>query len=157
MRGRLKMVLALAFACALTTVTGHCASVSVNDLMERYNKATDLQRSAIMGEYQYKTVSVNGVVDNVEAWDTFDERDQTKARYYRVTTGRQQLDAKNFYSIAVFYKDRAKAEKFEKGQDIKVDGSLIKIMYIPGLFSIWVYPEELTAEDKVMFMQGQDL
>jgi hypothetical protein len=157
MKGIVGKAVFMAPLLLLAAAACHCEGVTVDELIKGYNKATDLERSSIMNGHQYKPLSVKGVIENVESWDAFDERTQTKARYYRVTTERQRLDPENTYIVSIFYNDIAKVEKLSKGQAIDVEGSLIKILATPGLFSIWVYAGEMTAEDKVMLEQGRDL
>lgn len=52
--------------------------------------------------------------------------------------------------MLVFYKDKARIESLNKGQKIEVSGSFIKIFDQIGLFSVWIYADNLTPEDKVM-------
>ncbi|MDD5634940.1 MAG: hypothetical protein PHW46_06665, partial [Candidatus Omnitrophica bacterium] len=64
----------------------YCESITVDELIAQYSQATDIQRAQIESTYKYKTISVSGVIENVENWDIYDERNETKGRYYKVTT-----------------------------------------------------------------------
>lgn len=149
----IKKIFVAAICISTAASLSYCASITVDELITQYNKATDLQRTQILGDYQYKTISVSGIVENVEEWDIFDERNQVKKTFYRVTTQSTQIDPTNYYNVSIFYKDRAEADKLNRGQVINIEGILVKIITEPGSFSIWVYPGEISEEDKIMFAQ----
>lgn len=130
-----------------------CESVTIDKFIKEYNQATDVQRAQLESSYRYNTISVSGTIANVEGWDIFDEKNQIKQRYYRVSTTPRQIDAGDSYATAVFYKDKASVENLKRGEQIQVDGILLKIVTTPGFFSIWVYSGDLNQEDKTMFEQ----
>lgn len=128
----------------------YCETVNVDDLVGQYNSATGAQRLQVENAYKYKTVSVVGTVRNVKDWETFDERTDTTGLYYKVITETQMTGGGISYQLMIFYKDKNKADALDKGQAINTSGAFVKIIDEIGIFSVWVYADELTAEDKVM-------
>lgn len=128
----------------------YCEAIEINDLVEEYNNATGVQKPQIEEKYRYTVFSVSGVIENVEDWNTFDERTDTAGNYYRVIARPQVTASGISYRILVFYKNKASVESLGKDQEIKTSGSLLKIIDEFGSFSIWIYADPLSPEDKVM-------
>ncbi|MFH1441498.1 MAG: hypothetical protein ABIH18_05620 [Candidatus Omnitrophota bacterium] len=129
----------------------YCQTVSINDLLKQYNNATEVQKQEIIDTYKYKSIAVRGSVEDVQVWASFDERSDKPGRYYKVNTKQQTLEPGVSYQIIIFYKDKSIVDSFIKGQQINTNGALVKIIDEPGMLSVWVYADELTPEDKVMF------
>lgn len=128
----------------------YCETVEIDDLIEKYSGATELTRVQIENTYKNKTISVGGTIKDVVDWDTFDERTDTKAHYYKVIIDPRTSRSGIIYETLIFYKDKAKVEAFNKGQNIEIRGIFVRIIDEVGSFSVWVYGDELTPEDKVM-------
>ena len=119
-------------------------------LVGEYKHATNLQRKQLDKHYKYAPASVEGTVKNVEDWNCFDERTDKKALYYRVVTTPQTTPEGAQYQVYVIYKDMNKAKKINEGQKINMEGALLRVVDEKIQFSVWVYADELTPEDKVM-------
>jgi hypothetical protein len=151
MKQIIKSIFAAVIFLTLTASFSYCETISVDDLVARYIGATEVQRQQIESEYRYKAISVSGVIKDVVDWNTFDEKTDTPGHYYKVITEPKTAKAGISYEISILYKDKAKVEPLSKGQEIKTDGTFIKIINEINLLSILIYTEELTPEDKVMF------
>lgn len=151
MRQVIKSIFMAALFLILTPSFSYCETISVDDLVARYINATEVQRRQIEAEYRYNTITASGIIKDVIDWNTFDEKTGTSGHYYKVITEPQAAKAGISYEISILYKDKAKVESFSKGQEIKIDGTFIKIINEIDLLSILVYTDELTPEDKVMF------
>jgi len=134
----------------LTASFSYCETMGIDDLIKQYSVATAVQRSQIEASSIYKMISVSGKVKDVIDWAAFDERTDTSGQYYKVVTEMQTLKPSISCSVVIIYKDKAKVEQLAKGQEIKVDGTLIRIVDELTFFSVWVYAEDLTDEDKAM-------
>jgi len=143
-------VVAAALLCIFVPAAPCGESVNLDELIADYGKATDVQRNQIIEAQKLKPISVSGTVENVEDWNTFDERTDTAAHYYKVVTAPQMTSAKTPYIALIFYKDKAKVAALARGQKVAVNGVLMKVVDEMGSFSVWVFGDELTAEDKVM-------
>lgn len=151
MRQIMKSIFTVVLFLTTASSLAYCEAVSVDELVTKYIDATEIQRQQIETDYRYKTISVSGIIKDVIAWNTFDERTGAAGHYYKVITEPQAVKSGIYYEIAVLYKDKAKAESFSRGQMIKTDGIFIKIINEINLLSILVCIDELTPEDKVMF------
>ncbi|MCX5678697.1 MAG: hypothetical protein NTY76_06275 [Candidatus Omnitrophica bacterium] len=151
MRRAIKSIFAAVLFLTLASSFSYCETISVDELVTRYVNATEVQRQQIESEYRYKTISVSGTIKDVIDWNTFDEKTDTAGHYYKVITESKTAKAGISYEISILYKDKAKVEPLSKGQEIKTDGTFIKIINEINLLSILVYTDELTPEDKVMF------
>jgi len=118
--------------------------------MKQYVSATALNRYQVADSYKYKTISVTGTVKDVVDWDTFDERSDRKARYYKVIIAPRPVAGMPPCEVWLFYRDKTKAEVINKGQAIETSGALIKIIGEGGEFTVWLYGEDLNPEDKFM-------
>ena len=128
-----------------------CQTVSVNDLVQGYSNATEVQKQEVLDKYKYKTIVVGGTIEDVADWAGFDEQADRPSHYYKVTTKQQALGSGSYYQVIIFYKDKNSVDALVKGQPIDVNGALVRIIDEPGLLSLWFYADELTSEDKVMF------
>jgi hypothetical protein len=124
--------------------------MKIEEFVEQYRDATDLERPLMEDTHKYDTASATGKVKDAVVWDTFDERSDKAGRYYKVITDMQKTKDGIPYEILIFYKDKAKIEALRKGEEISIRGVFIKIVDETGYFSAWVYAEQLTDEDKVL-------
>lgn len=148
---RIAKTIFIAVSFLMLTTFSYCEMISVDELIGQYSNATEIQRQQIEAECKYNTIAVSGVIKDVVDWNTFDERTETTGHYYKVITETQTAKTGISYEISILYKDKSKVVSLIKGQEIKAEGTLIKIINEVSLISIWVYMDELTPEDKVMF------
>lgn len=134
-----------------TASFAYCQTVNINDLLKEYNNATEVQKQEVIDTYKYKTIAVSGIIEDVADCASFDERADKPGNYYKVVTKPQMQESGASYYVTIFYKDKSSVESLVKGQKINTSGVFVKIIDDPGLLSIWVYADELTPEDKVMF------
>lgn len=125
-------------------------AIQAGELVRKYNAATELARSQIEDDYKYKEVAVTGTVKDVMEWDAFDERTDTKGTYYKIVVGPSSERNALPYEVWLFYKEEASVEGYKKGQEAEINGSFIKIIDDGGVFTVWVYVDELRPEDKMM-------
>lgn len=142
-------VSALYLICAASH--SYCETVNIDELIGQYSEATGVQRPGIENAYRYKDIKLSGIVKDVRDWNTFDERTDTSALYYRVVTEQQATMGGVNYEALIFYKDKASVEPLSKGQKIEAGGALLKIVDEVGSFSVWVFAGSPSDEDKVMF------
>jgi hypothetical protein len=144
-------VITAAFLIMATTFS-YCASATldIDELVDRYGAATGVQRPKIEGANRYKVIAAIAVIKDVLDWNTFDKASSRPGRYYKVVTEQQATKAGTLYRVIIYYKDEAKVKNLVKGQRINIDGTFVKINDDIGSFSVWVFADKLTAEDKVM-------
>ncbi len=148
---RIAKTIFIAVSFLMLTTFSYCEMISVDELVGQYSNATEIQRQQIEAKCKYNAMAVSGVIKDVVDWNTFDERTETTGHYYKVITETQTAKTGISYEISILYKDKSKVVPLIKGQEIKAEGTLIKIINEASLISIWVYMDELTPEDKVMF------
>ncbi|MFA5144253.1 MAG: hypothetical protein WC522_08865 [Candidatus Omnitrophota bacterium] len=147
-----KIICSLVLLLVLALPLSYCEVMGVGDLVEKYAKATDVQRRELLNTYQYTEISAAGIIANVMDYPGFDQRTDTSRRYYEVITEKQMTKTGIVYDVMIIDKDKASVDKLSKGEEMRASGALIKIIDNIGSFSVWIYTGELTPEDKSMLV-----
>lgn len=144
----------LIFTALIIFVTAsyvRCESVSMNELVDQYQRATDLQKRELEKNFIGKRMTGSGIIDNVGEYNFFDINTDTGEKYYRVITRQQETLAKTPYQVIFMYKDKNKILDFSRGEKIENDGILINIVDERLQIAVWIYEEELTSKDRELF------
>lgn len=126
-------------------------------LIDQLIQSSQIQKEAIISQNIGKRIIGGGTVLDVKAYDTFDGRTNTKATYYEVTTDVQNTDAGNPYQVIFFYKNKEDALKFNKGEKLVLEGSVIKIFDNRLWMELWLFPGELGPQEQTMFSERPTL
>lgn len=152
MRSILKAAVFVALFLLLAPAASTAAEISADELAGQFNGATDVQKSELENNFRYKIVSVSGIVENAEQWNTFYEPNDTSAVYWRVTTARKPLAGGAYYNVMIFYKDEAQIKDLNKGQPISMEGPLLKIIDDAMMYSVCIFAGEPSESDKAMLL-----
>jgi hypothetical protein len=123
----------------------------VESVVDRFKAATDIQRQQLQEQYLYSNASFTVTVQNVEEADRFDERTDTRQRYYKVVSVPRKTSAQNLYQLDIFYKDANKVKEIKEGQKLDAGGALVRITDELSQITVWYFGEEMGPEDKEMF------
>jgi len=145
-----KMILTIAIILSLVPCS-YCASVNIGELVDQYQHATDLQKRELEKNFIGKTISASGTVENVGEYNFFDINTDTGEQYYRVTTRQKDTAGKTPYQVVFMYKDKTKLLNISRGEPISKEGTIINIVDERLQISIWIYEDELTARDRLLF------
>jgi hypothetical protein len=138
-------------AAVIFAMCSYSYAITVEELVDQYQHATDLQKQDLEKTYIGKRISASGMVDNVAEYNFFDIDTDTGESYYRVITRQQETAGKTPYQIIFMYKDRSKLVDISRGQTMKEDGILINLVDERLQIAVWIYEDELTAKDKQLF------
>lgn len=146
------------FAFSLIFVSGiisssYCKAMDMDDLVDTFQIATDLQRTQIVKDNLSKEITSRGRVVNVGEYDFFDVTNDIKGIYYQVTTEQQKTKNNIPYQLVFLFKDRDKVKDIEKGQNIEMNGKIIRINDERLQISLWLFCGDLTENDKALFKQ----
>lgn len=133
-----KLFLCLILAGAIFSLTAY-AAIDLEGLMDNFQKATDLQRQAIVKDNLNKEVSASGKVNNVGEYDFFDIVNDIKGIYYQVSLEQQKTKANTPYQVIFLFKDRDKVKDLDKGQNFQKDGQVIRILDERLQLSVWLF------------------
>jgi len=137
---------------AMTAPCSYCETITIDELVNQFSHATDVQKAQLEKHYRYEKLNVDGIIKNVEPWDTFDEKTDVGRHYFKVVTEPKKTADGIPYEILVFYKNRDKVKALDKGQEIRLESAYLKIIDQRLIYSVWVYAEDLTPEVKEAFM-----
>jgi len=125
--------------------------LDADDLINRFSKATDIQKEEIVSEVFGQETVAGGVVVNADEYNFFDEKKDLTAKYYRVTTLPQKTDAGVKYELIFLFKDKLTAEKLTKGEIIEFAGNIIKLVDQRLQIDLWLYCAEITPQEEELF------
>jgi hypothetical protein len=145
-----KTILTIAIILSLVPCS-YCANISITELVDQYQHATDLQKRELEKTFIGKTISASGAVENVGEYNFFDINTDTGESYYRVITRQQETAAKTPYQVIFMYKDKEKLKNLSKGEAMNKEGVIINIVDERLQISVWIYEDELTAKDRELF------
>lgn len=154
MAGRSKTGMAILLFLAVIFLPSYCRAIEVSDFVDQFVAATDVQRSELVKKSAGEKVSVKGTIADVKEHDTFDERVDKGARYYKVILDPQKSVINNSYQVSVFYKTEAEVKNFTRGQEFAAEGSILKIIDEKLYISVWLYAGLIGPEEKAMFGEG---
>ena len=145
-----RAILAVLLISCLACGFSYCEDIAIENLVSQYSHATDLQRTQLDKHFKYGKVRVSGAVQNVEPWNTFSEAKDLSASYYKVTTARKTAADGTPYEIIIFYKNKESVISLNRGEQIDIECTFIKVLDQRLIFSVWMFAEELTDLDKEM-------
>lgn len=134
--------------------SAYCAALSIEELVDNFYKATDLQKEQILKDSLGKEISAGAKVNNAGEYDFFDTNNDVKGTYYQVTTEAQKTKNSVNYQLIFLFKDKDKAKDVDKGQKIQKDGQVIRILDERLQISVWIFCGELADKDKALFYQN---
>lgn len=128
-----------------------CQDISIENLVDKYNSDTDIQKKAVVSEYLGKNITVSGVVSDASDENTFDVVNDITRHYYKITTDVANTPAGNPYRAILIYKDINKVKDIDKGQKVSFAGNIIRVVDERLYLSVWLSADVLTAEEKELF------
>ncbi|MFH0856068.1 MAG: hypothetical protein V1869_06165 [Candidatus Omnitrophota bacterium] len=132
----------------------YSATLNIEELVDNFYKATDLQKEQIVKDNLGKDISAGAQVDNAGEYDFFDTNSDIKGTYYQVTAVPQKTKDNITYQLIFLFKDKDTAKDIDKGQKVQKDGRIIRILDERLQISVWIFCGELTDKDKALFNQG---
>jgi len=147
----MKKIISLALVVLSVTPFGYCADLSIEEVVDQYKHATDLQRQTLDQNFIGKRLSVSGTVENVGQYDFFDITNDTGGIYYKVLLQQQATQNMVPYQIVLLYKDKKAVEDINRGQSIEKEGNIIKIIDERLQIAIWIYNGEFTDRERELF------
>ena len=149
-----KMIL-IAVAILFAATSAHCAEVSIGELVDQYQHATDVQKRELEKNFLGKRLTARGTVENASEYNFFDINTDTGEKYYRVITRQQETVGKTPYQVIFIYKDKDKVRDISRGDTMDKEGTLINIVDERLQIAVWIYVDELTAKDRELFQLEQ--
>ncbi|MDD4980812.1 MAG: hypothetical protein PHC54_06075 [Candidatus Omnitrophica bacterium] len=132
----------------------YCGTMDIGELVDNFQKATDLQKEQILKDNLGKEISAGGKVSNVGEYDFFDTGSDFKGTYYQVSTEERKTKNNVLYQLIFLFKDKDKVKDINKGEDIQKDGKIIRINDERLQISVWLLSAELTEDDKLLLKQN---
>lgn len=129
----------------------YTAPVSIAELVDNFQKATDLQKSQILQDNFGKEISASGTVSNAGEYDFFDTVNDIKGAYYQVSTQQQKTQNGTLYQVILLFKDKDSVKDIDKGETIQKDGKIIKIEDERLQIAVWLFCGELSEKEKDLF------
>jgi len=129
----------------------YCETITIEELVDQYQHATDLQKRELETRFIGTAVTASGVVENVGEYNFFDINTDTGEKYYKVMTQQQETAGKTPYQVVFLYKNADRLKNVSKGFQMEKEGIIINIVDERLQISVWLYEDELTARDKLLF------
>jgi len=148
-----KILASCVFSLVLIMGFGRCAysaGIGIEELVDSFYKATDLQREQILKDNLGKEVSASAKVSNAGEYDFFDTVNDLKGTYYQVVSEPQKTKDNVTYQLNFLFKDKDKAKDIDKGQTIQKDGKIIRILDERLQISVWIFCGELSVADQAL-------
>ena len=149
MRKIYTIIISALFLCFASL--SYCESVNIEELVDQYKHATDLQRQDLEKNFIGKKIDASGKVENVGAYDFFDISNDTSGKYYKVLTEQQVTLNKVPYQIVFLYKDRDSVKDIDRGQTMEKKGNIVKIVDERLQIAVWIYNGTLTDRERELF------
>lgn len=150
----------LGIAAAITAVfifginsLSYSQPMTIQELVDSFQKATDLQKEQILQDNLGKNIAAGGAVANAGQYDFFDIVNDFRGTYYQVTVKQQKTKANTPYQVVFLFKDKSKIEDVDKGQDFQKDGSVIRILDERLQITVWLFCDSLSEDDKRLIRQ----
>ena len=147
----MRKIVLIAMVVLLTASYSYCAQISIGELVDQYQHATDVQKRDLEKNFLGKQITGSGTIDNVSEYNFFDINTDTGEKYFRVITRQQETAGKTPYQIIFMYKDSSKVKDFSRGEAMEKEGTLINIVDERLQIAVWIYEDELTQKDKELF------
>lgn len=133
------------------TSFGYCADVNIEELVDQYKHATDLQRQELEKNFTGKKISASGTVENVGQYDFFDISNDTGGIYYKVLLQQEITQNKVPYQVVLLYKDKESVKDINRSQTMDKEGNIVKIVDERLQIAVWIYNGELTDRERELF------
>lgn len=147
----MKRIILIAAMILSAASYSYCAQISIGELVDQYQHATDLQKKDLEKNFIGKQITASGTVDNVAEYNFFDINTDTGEKYYRVITRQQETAGKTPYQVIFMYKDKSKITDVSRGETMEKEGTLINLVDERLQISVWIYEDGLTQKDKELF------
>ena len=144
-------IISLAVTVLLIASFGHCADLTIGEVVDQYKHATDLQRQELEKNFVGKKISANGTVDNVGQYDFFDISNDTGGVYYKVLLQQEATQSSIPYQVVLLYKDKESVKDINRGQVMEKEGNIVKIIDERLQIAVWIYNGELTDRERELF------
>jgi len=131
--------------------SGHCADMSIGEIVDQYKNATDLQRQELEKNFIGMKIPASGTVENAGEYDFFDAASDTSVKYYKVSLEQQETANKVLYQIVFLYKDKESVGDINRGQTVEKEGTIVKIVDERLQIAVWIYNGNLTDKEKEIF------
>lgn len=128
-------------------------TIDIEELVDNFQKATDLQRDQILQDNLGKEISGAGTVSNAGEYDFFDTVNDIKGTYYQVSTQQQKTKNGTPYQVIFLFKDKDSVKDIDKGQSIAKDGKIVKVDDERLQIAVWLFCGDLAENDKALFKQ----
>jgi hypothetical protein len=151
----ISIIFSLLFALCISA-PGYSAAAEMTSIVDKFQKATDLQRDQMLKDLLSTDISAEGTVANVSVYDFFDIVNDIKGMYYQVATEVQKSKNNTPYQVVFLFKDKEKVKNFDKGQRIQKDGKIIRILDERLQITVWLLCGDLTDSDKALFKSDLD-
>lgn len=132
----------------------YAAATDIAELVDSFQKATDLQRDQILEDNLGKEVTASGTVSNVGEYDFFDVATDFKGAYYQVSLEQQKTKNNTPYQLIILFKDKDTVKDIDKGQGFQKDGKIIRINDERLQIAVWLFYGSLTEGDKTLFQKN---
>lgn len=152
-----KLLVAGVFSSILFLAAGKCSyaeTTFIAGLIDNFHKATDLQREQILKDNLGKEVAASGKVSNVGEYDFYDMASDIKGTYYQAVTVPQRTEANVVYQLIFLFKDKDKAKDINKGQEIRKDCKIIRILDERLQITVWLFYGEMDEGDNALMKQA---
>jgi len=150
MRRMAKITVVISAAMVIATAA-YCQGITIDELVDQFQHGTDLQKQQLEDNYLGKKISARGLVENVSEYNFFDINTDTGENYFRVITYQQETTAKTPYQVIFIYKNKDRLKDISRGEVMDQEGTIINIVDERLQISVWIYEDELTPRDKMLF------
>ncbi|MEI8348561.1 MAG: hypothetical protein WCI77_00265 [Candidatus Omnitrophota bacterium] len=128
----------------------HAKTTDIGELVDNFQKATDLQKDQILQDNLGKELSATGTVNNAGEYDFFDITNDIKGTYYQLNTEQQKTKNGVPYQVIFLFKDKESVKDLDKGQNITKDGKIIRIIDERLQIAVWLFCGDLTEKEKTL-------
>jgi len=142
MKHIVKNIFVVLFLAGIILSSSWCEAIEIEGLVNRYKKATDIQRTEIKKTCKGQEILASGTVKNAGEYNFFDEQNDIKTSFYRVVTEVQKTPQGVPYQISLLYKNVSSVKRLNKGQEIKKYGRLWKLVDDGLWIAVWLYGED---------------
>lgn len=147
----MKKIISIALLILLLASLSYCQTINIEELVDQYKHATDLQRQELEKNFIDKRIAAGGTIENVGEYNFFDISNDTGGIYYKVLTLQKVTANKVPYQIIFLYKDKESVGSLNRGEEIQKEGNIVKIVDERLQIAVWIYNGELTERERELF------
>jgi hypothetical protein len=150
----MKKILGVIFIASLFLgfcAVSRCENVNIQELVDQYKHATDLQKQELDRNFIGKRITGSGIVENVGEYDFFDISNDTGGKYYKVLALQQETANKVPYQLIFLYKEKDRVKDINRGERIEKESNIMKIIDERLQIAVWIYDGELTSRELDLF------